>query len=116
MEFAEAPFGIIGLETSLGLVITELVGPGLITLERAVELMTSAPAKILGLDAGVLREGGPADIAIFDPEAEWVVDPESSASLSRNTPFAGRTLRGQVKTTLCDGKVIYLQGVGVSVG
>ncbi len=116
VEFAEAPFGIIGLETSLGLVITELVGPGLIPLERAVELMTSAPAKILGLDAGVLREGGPADITIFDPETEWVVDPERSASLSRNTPFAGRTLRGQVKTTLCDGKVVYLHDVGVSVG
>ncbi len=116
VEFAEAPFGIIGLETSLALTITELVEPGHILLERAVELMTSAPAKILGLRAGVLSEGGPADIVIFDPKAEWVVEPERSASLSRNTPFAGMTLRGQVKTTLCDGKVVYLHDAGVSVG
>lgn len=116
VEFAEAPFGIIGLETSLALTITELVEPGHILLERAVELMTSAPAKILGLQAGVLSEGGPADIVIFDPKAEWVVEPERSASLSRNTPFAGMTLRGQVKTTLCDGEVVYLHDVGVSVG
>ncbi len=116
VEFAEAPFGITGLETSLGLVITELVEPGLVPLERAVELMTSAPAKILSLDAGVLREGGPADVAIFDPKAEWVVDPGRSASLSRNTPFTGRILRGQVKTTLCAGKAVYVHDTGVSVG
>ena len=116
VEFAEAPFGIIGLETSLALTITELVEPGHILLERAVELMTSAPAKILGLRAGVLSEGGPADIVIFDPKAEWVVEPEHSASLSRNTPFAGMTLRGQVKMTLCDGEVVYLHDAGVRVG
>ena len=107
VEFAQAPFGITGLETSLGLVITELVEPGHVTLERAVELMTAAPARIAELRAGVLEEGGPADIAVFDPKAEWTVDPEQSASHSRNTPFAGMTLRGRVKTTLCDGRVVY---------
>ena len=115
VEFAEAPFGILGLETSLGLVLTELVEPGLITIEHAVKLMTSAPSDILGLEAGVLREGGPADIAIFDPKAEWVVDPARSASLSRNTPFGGKTLMGLVKTTLCDGEVVYAHDAGVGV-
>ena len=69
--------------------------------------MTSAPANILDLDAGTLTEGGPADITIFDPKAEWTVDPEQFASKSRNTPFTGATLRGRVVTTLCDGVVVY---------
>lgn len=94
--------------------LTQLVEPGVITLERAVELMTLAPAKILSLEAGVIREGGPADITVFDPKAEWVVDPESSESLSRNTPFGGMTLRGQVRTTLCRGNVVFSRREGVS--
>ena len=107
VEFQLAPFGIIGLETALALAITELVRPGVISLERAIELMTIAPARILGLPVGFLKEGAPADITIFDPEAEWTVDPGHFASLSRNTPFTGRTLRGVVRATICDGKVPY---------
>jgi dihydroorotase len=107
VEFQIAPFGIIGLETALALTITGLVEPGVISLERAIALMSSAPASILNLPAGNLREGGPADIAIFDPKAEWTVEPESFHSLSRNTPFAGAKLRGLVKTTICDGRIVY---------
>lgn len=107
VEFQLAPFGIVGLETALALTITGLVEPGVVSLERAIELMTAAPARILNLPAGVLREGGPADICVFDPKAEWTVDPSAFASLSRNTPFAGRTVRGLVKATVCDGKVVY---------
>ncbi|HOV74679.1 MAG TPA: dihydroorotase [Candidatus Hydrogenedentes bacterium] len=107
VEFHLAPFGIVGLETALGLVLTGLVETDLISLERAVELMTIAPARILNLPIGMLREGGPADIVVFDPKKEWTVDPAVFASLSRNTPFAGETLRGQVKATLCDGNVVY---------
>ncbi len=107
VEFDYAPFGVVGLETSLAMGITELVEPGLITLERLVELMTSAPAEILNLPAGALKEGNAADITVFDPKAEWTVDPAEFLSLSRNTPFAGRVLRGVVKTTLCDGRVAY---------
>ncbi len=107
VEFQLAPFGIVGLETALALTLTELVRPGIVTLERAIELMTVAPARILDLPAGELKEGGPADVCIFDPEAEWTVDPSRFASLSRNTPFAGRTLRGVVKATICDGRVVY---------
>ncbi len=109
VEFQLAPFGVIGLETALGIVITELVDPGVISIERAIELMTVAPARILDLPAGTLRSGGPADITVFDPKAEWTVDPSSFASMSCNTPFAGRTLRGQVKATVCDGTVVYLE-------
>ncbi len=107
VEFAAAPFGIIGLETSLALTITELVEPGLITLERAIALMTTAGANIIGLPAGVLREGGPADLCLFDPKAEWTLDPEKSKSRSRNTPFAGRRLKGKVRYTICEGKTVY---------
>lgn len=107
VEFHLAPFGIVGLETALGLVITGLVETGVISLERAIELMTIAPARILNLPVGALAEGAPADIAIFDPKAEWIVNPAAFASLSRNTPFAGETLRGQIKATLCDGNVVY---------
>lgn len=107
VEFHLAPFGIVGLETALGLAITGLVETGVIALERAIALMTCAPARILNLPAGMLVEGGPADIAVFDPAAEWIVDPALFASLSRNTPFAGQKLRGRVKATVCDGNVVY---------
>lgn len=107
VEFQLAPFGIVGLETLLAATITGLVEPGVLTLERAVALMTHAPASIFNLRAGTLREGGPADIAVFDPKAEWVVDPETFHSRSRNTPFKDMTMRGLVKATLCDGTVVY---------
>lgn len=107
VEFQLAPFGIVGLETALGLTISELVEPGVISLERAVQLLTSAPARILDLPAGVIQEGGPADLVLFDPAAKWVVDPEDFASKSRNTPFAGRQLRGAVCATICHGKMVY---------
>lgn len=107
VEFALAPFGILGLETSLGLVLTQLVDEDVITLERAIEMMTVAGAKIVNIDAGTLREGGPADICIFNPTEEWIVDKEKSESNSRNTPFHGKTLRGVVKKTICDGVVVF---------
>lgn len=107
VEFALAPFGILGCETSLALTITGLVEPGTISLERAVELLSIAGARIVELPAGKLYEGGPADITIFDPKAEWTVDPKSFYSLSRNTPFTGMKLRGVVKKTICDGQVVY---------
>ena len=110
VEFSEAPFGIIGLETSLARVITDLVEPGHITLERAIELMTTAGARICNLDAGVVKEGGPADIAIFDPKAEWLVEESEFGSRSANSPFVGETLKGLVKYTICDGKIVYQRG------
>jgi len=107
VEFQLAPFGIVGLETALALGITGLVEPGVVALEKLVQLMTSAPARILGLPAGEIRVGGPADITVFDPTAEWVVRPEEFASKSRNTPFGGMHLRGVVRYTICDGRIVY---------
>lgn len=107
VEFALAPFGILGLETALALGITGLVEPGRIPLERLIALMTIEGARICGLEAGALAKGGPADVCLFDPAAEWTVDPNAFASRSRNTPFAGMKLRGQVRYTLCGGKIVY---------
>jgi dihydroorotase len=116
-EFSFAPPGMLGLETALGLTLTELVDPGHLSPVRAVELLSTAPARILGLDAhGRIAEGAPANLTVFDPEARWTVDPARLHSLSRNTPFGGRELTGRVvhtffrgRPTVRDGAV--LQGV-----
>ncbi len=107
VEFTEAPFGIIGLETSLALTITHLVKPGHITLEHAVQLLSPGGARVCHLDAGNIQPGARADIAIFDPNAQWTVNAEAFASKSCNSPFLGQTLQGKVLFTLCDGKVVY---------
>lgn len=107
VEFALAPFGILGLETSLGVVLTRLVDEDVISIERAIEMMTVSGARIVNIDAGVLREGGAADICIFNPKEEWTVDVEKSKSNSRNTPFHGMKLRGVIKRTICGGETVF---------
>jgi dihydroorotase len=97
VEFDEAPFGVIGLETALSAVLTYLVRAGHLTLARAVECLSSAPARVLGVEAPGIAEGAPASLVLFDPEATWVVDPNGFESLSRNTPFAGERLFGRVR-------------------
>lgn len=107
VEFGLAPFGIIGLETSLALTITHLVKPGHISLEHAVRLLSLGGAEVCHLDAGSLYEGAPADIAVFDPNTIWTVQADGFASKSCNSPFIGHTLQGKVVYTLCGGEVIY---------
>ncbi len=106
-DFEKAPNGVIGLETSLAVGITYLVKTGLITLPRLIYLMSTAPAGILKINAGTLSPGSPADIVIFDENEKWTVDPEKLRSKSKNTPFAGQTLSGRVKYTICGGKIVY---------
>lgn len=105
-----APCEIIGLETALGLVWTELVRPGILTPMQALAKLTCAPAAIVGLRKGTLAVGEDADITIFDPAAEWEVQPEQFFSKSRNTPFAGWKLTGKVVTTIVGGRVVYHNG------
>ncbi len=106
--FDGAPFGLIGLETSLALTLTELVKPGIIDLPKMVDKMSTTPARIVGLaNKGSIKEGYDADIAIMDPDKEWAVTLEGFASKSKNSPFIGRTLKGQVQYTVCGGKVVY---------
>lgn len=101
----EAPSGIIGLETALALGITELVGTNKMTMMSLLKKLTCNPAEMYHLNAGYLAEDGPADIVLFDPEEEWVV--EEFVSKSVNSPFLGWKLKGVVKYTLCGGKVVY---------
>lgn len=106
VEFDAAANGIVGLETSLGLVL-ELVNKKEIELATAIERMTSGPARVMGLDKGTLKVGAAADVAIIDPDKEWTVDPSKFFSRSKNTPFTGRKLKGQVVKTLLDGKPVF---------
>jgi dihydroorotase len=105
--FEDAPNGIVGLETALGLAIRELVNPGVISLFRLVELMSTRPAQIFHLPGGTLAPGSPADVVVFDPTSRWVVRPENFLSKSRNTPFAGEELVGRVELTLVGGRVVH---------
>ena len=102
-----APFGIVGLETSVPLTITELVDPGVLTPMQMAEKMSYNPARILGLDRGSLAEGKPADVTIIDPEAEYTIHASEFASKGKNTPFDGRKVKGRVMATICDGKIVY---------
>jgi dihydroorotase len=107
LEFDRAPFGVVGLETAFPLMLTELVDKGVLDLSGLVKVMSLAPRRILGLPGGVLAAGAPADLTLVDPEARWQVDPARFRSKSRNTPFAGFRLRGEVVATIVGGRQVY---------
>ncbi|HCC33298.1 MAG TPA: dihydroorotase, partial [Clostridiales bacterium] len=107
VEYAYALPGIVGLETSVGLILSRLVDTGRLNLETAVRALTIGPARVLGLDQGTLAPGSPADVTVIDPAREWTVDPSRFASKSRNTPFKGWLLRGQAVLTVAAGKVVH---------
>lgn len=105
-DIKEAPSGMIGLETALALGITNLVQPGHLDLMELLEKMTVNPAMLYNMDAGVLKEGGRADLVIFDENEKWTVK-DSFYSKANNSPFIGMELSGRVKYTICGGKVVY---------
>ena len=106
--FDGAPFGLIGLETSLGLTVTELVKPGIIDLSQMVDRMSSAPARIAGMaNKGAIKQGHDADVVIIDPDKEWTVTREGFVSKAKNSPFIGRKLHSKVEYTICNGKIVY---------
>jgi dihydroorotase len=106
-EIDQAPFGVIGLETTLGVIATRLIEPGLLDWPTAIEKMTINPARILGLPKGTLAIGADADVTIIDPEARWRVDPSQFRSKSSNTPFAGWELKGRAVATIVGGRIKY---------
>jgi dihydroorotase len=110
-EFDQAPPGSIGFETALAAVLTSLVAPGFVTLSRALEAMSAAPARILAAagHGGPLEKGTPANLVLFDPQSEWVVEPPF-VSKSRNSAFTGRTLRGRVVHTVFRGDLVVEEG------
>ena len=113
LEFAEAPFGIIGLETSLPLSL-KLVSEKVLTLSQLIEKMSLNPARILKIDRGTLSEGAAADITIFDPEKEWVFDKEQIESKSHNSPFLGWKLKGKATDVIVGGRVVMENGAIVN--
>ncbi len=106
-ELDRAPFGIVGLETSLGLVITRLIEPGHLDWPDTLAKMTVNPARILGIDKGTLQIGADADVTIIDPKVRWTVDPKQFRSKSTNTPFAGWELTGRAETVIVGGRVKF---------
>jgi dihydroorotase len=108
LDFSEAPFGIVGLETALALTLTFLVKPGHIGLTRALELWTDEPRRVFGLRPVRLEPGDPADLVLIDPADEWTVDPGRFQSKGRNTPFAGWTLTGRALATVCGGRLTHV--------
>jgi dihydroorotase len=108
LPFAQAAYGVIGVQTMLA-VCLRLMHEGELGLLALLRTMTEAPARILGLDAGRLAKGAPADLVLFDPEAPWKVTEASLKSLSKNTAFEGRLVEGRIARTVVDGRTIFLQ-------
>jgi dihydroorotase len=106
-EFEKCPFGVIGLETAVGLALERLVHPGKIPLARMLELFSSGPARVLNLEAGSLAVGAPADVTILSLERRWTYDVNKSASKSRNSPFNGHEFRGGPVATIVNGRVVW---------
>jgi len=106
-DFEKAPNGSIGMETSLSAALTFLVHTGRLKLGEIIDKRSCAPARILGIDAGTLKTGAPADIVLFDPEERYTVVIAKLHGKSKNTPFKGMELKGKVKTTICGGIVVY---------
>ncbi len=106
VEYDLAAFGISGVETALAIVL-KLVHEGRLTPLRAVEVMSTAPARIMGLEGGTLQAGRPAHITIIDPERVWKVDPERMISKGKNTPFAGWELKGKAVITMVEGRIVW---------
>jgi len=106
-EFADAPNGIVGLETALGVNCTWLLHRGVITLPQLIDAMSCKQARVFGLPGGTLRPGGLGDVTVLDPHAQWVVDPTRFKSKGRNTPYGGASLTGQARLTVVGGRVVF---------
>jgi dihydroorotase len=106
-EFADAPNGIVGLETALAVVVTNLVDKGHLGFPDLVDRMACAPARIFNLPGGSLKRGAVADVTVFDPKARWTVDPSRFLSKGRNTPYSGMPLVGRAACTIVAGLVVY---------
>jgi len=115
-SYDAAPPGVIGLETTVGVVWTELVHSGELGEAAVVRAMTAAPAEVLGIGAPALREGASGDVTLIDPDREWVVAPERFESRGRNCPFAGRKLKGKAVGTVVAGRVVMRDGSIMEAG
>jgi dihydroorotase len=110
-EFADAPNGIVGLETAIAVIVTNLVEKGYLGFSDLVDRMSCTPARIFNLPGGSLKRGSAADVTVFDPAARWKVDPSEFLSKGRNSPYAGMTLVGRATCTIVAGSVVYRSGI-----
>ncbi len=115
-EFERCPFGVIGLETALGLSLDSLYHSGLMDLSGLVRLFTSGASECFGLERGQLRPGGPADITVFSTEREWTYDVNATLSKSRNSPFDGENFRGGPTATIVSGRMVWSADSGLTDG
>jgi dihydroorotase len=106
-EFADAPNGIVGLETALAVNTTYLLHRGVISLSQLVDAMSCKPAKVFHLPGGSLACGSLADVTLFDPARQWTCDPKQFKSKGRNTPYGGHTFAGQARITIVGGRVVF---------
>ena len=111
-EIDLVPFGIVGLETLLPICIQSLIEPGHLTWPQLLSKLTTGPAKLLGIEKGTLADGADADITIIDPDVEWTIDPAQFKSRSRNTPFAGRQVKGRADAVLVNGEIRHQAATG----
>lgn len=114
VEYRYAPSGFPGLETALGVLLTDLYHTGKISLEEIIAKMTCGPAKVFGMDRGVIEEGKAADITIIDPELEWMVDETKFYTRGTHSPFNGKKLKGKAIMTIVDGNIVMQNGTIVS--
>ena len=110
VEYRYAPSGFAGLETSLGVILTELYHTGEFTLPEIIERMSTRPARVLGVAGGSLQVGAAADITVFDPDREWTVDCAKFYTRGKASPFADRNLKGQAVLTVVAGKIVMRDG------
>jgi dihydroorotase len=109
-EYNHAPFGVIGLETTLGIVMSALYHEKIVTLPDLIGLLSTNPAAILGVPLGNLKPGSPADITLLDPDAEWEIDPGEFVSKSLNTPFSGWKVKGKAISVMVSGRILMRDG------
>ena len=109
-EYNNAPSGFPGLETAVGVMLTDLYHKGQLDLPLLVSKMSYEPAKLLGLEAGTLTEGKSADVTVIDPEKEWTVEEKAFYTKGSHSPFAGRKLKGKAVMTIVDGRVVMRDG------
>ena len=110
LEFLAAPFGIASLECAFGLYLKALVEPGIISLSDMIRMLTAGPAKVIGIDKGTLSVGKQADVTIFDPSAEYIVDVNKWISKSTNCPYQGWQLKGKIARTIVGGEIRFSSG------
>ena len=106
-DLAKSAMGVVGLETAFSVLYTKLVETGVISLEKLVDMMSVRPREIFGIDGGKIEVGETADLCVFNPDKEWIVNPDDFVSMGKATPFEGWKLKGENLLTILRGEIVY---------